>query len=222
MLFQRLRDNNKKLFLLTDSDYSYTNEIMTYLFDVESANNKDWKSFFDYIGVDARKPLFFGEGTILRQVDTKTGALRIGTYTGPFQPGQVFSGGNVDVFTQLIGARGRDVLYVGDHIYGDILKSKKTRGWRTFLVVPELQRELNVWISKRDLFEKLQDFDIAIGNLFKNLDSSCSEKPDLTTLRNNIRNTIHQLDMNYGILGSIFRCGTKFSFFSRYLIYSIH
>ena len=26
------------------------------------------------------------------------------------------------------------VLYVGDHIYGDILRSKKTLGWRTMLV----------------------------------------------------------------------------------------
>jgi ribonucleotide monophosphatase NagD (HAD superfamily) len=27
------------------------------------------------------------------------------------------------------------VLYVGDHIYGDILRSKKTLGWRTMLVL---------------------------------------------------------------------------------------
>ena len=35
------------------------------------------------------------------------------------------------------------VLYVGDHIYGDILRSKKTLGWRTMLVVPELETELD-------------------------------------------------------------------------------
>ncbi len=29
---------------------------------------------------------------------------------------------------------GQDVLYVGDHIYGDIVKSKKSVGWRTMLV----------------------------------------------------------------------------------------
>lgn len=29
-----------------------------------------WQSYFDLILVDARKPLFFGEGTVLRQVDT--------------------------------------------------------------------------------------------------------------------------------------------------------
>jgi 5'-nucleotidase len=42
----------------------------------------------------------------------------------------------------------RDVLYVGDHIFGDVLKSKKLRGWRTFLIVPELNDELNVWTTK--------------------------------------------------------------------------
>ena len=39
------------------------------------------------------------------------------------------------------GHLGSQVLYVGDHIYGDILRSK-TLGWRTMLVVPELQHEL--------------------------------------------------------------------------------
>ena len=39
---------------------------------------------------------------------------------------------------------GIQVLYVGDHIYGDILRSKKTLGWRTMLVVPELATELDI------------------------------------------------------------------------------
>lgn len=43
--------------------------------------------------LDARKPLFFKEGTILRQVDTRTGALKIGSHTGPLKQGHVYSGG---------------------------------------------------------------------------------------------------------------------------------
>ncbi|RWS31983.1 cytosolic purine 5'-nucleotidase-like protein [Leptotrombidium deliense] len=214
LLFKRMRDNGKKIFLLTNSDYIYTDKIMTYLFDVPSAEKRDWKSYFDYIVCDARKPLFFGEGTILRVVDTKTGALRLGTICGKFEAGQVYSGGSCDVFTQLLGAKGRDVLYVGDHIYGDILKSKKKRGWRTFLVVPELTRELNVWTRKKDLFERLQEYDVQLGNLYKNLDSSSVDKPDLTELRNKIRETIHELDMSYGILGSILRCGSRQTHFA--------
>jgi len=49
--------------------------------------------------VDARKPLFFGEGTILRQVDTRTGALKLGTHKGPLHTGNInFSKFNLENF----------------------------------------------------------------------------------------------------------------------------
>ncbi|XP_076372635.1 5' nucleotidase B isoform X6 [Tachypleus tridentatus] len=214
VMFDRMRENGKKVFLLTNSEYSYTEKIMSYLFDFPSCNKRDWKSYFDYILVDAKKPLFFSEGTILRQVDPKTGDLRIGTHMGPLQPGQVYSGGSCEVFTELIGAKGKDVLYVGDHIFGDILKSKKMRGWRTFLIVPELQRELYVWIKERKLFDKLQELDIMLGETYRYLDSSAKEKPNTTELRNKIRETSHNLDMSYGILGSTFRSGSRQTFFA--------
>lgn len=49
--------------------------------------HRNWKTYFDIIVVDANKPLFFGEGTILRQVNTKTGALKLGTHKGPLHTG---------------------------------------------------------------------------------------------------------------------------------------
>lgn len=61
----------------------------------EDQPHRDWKTYFDIIVVDARKPLFFGEGTVLRQVDTDTGALKIGTHRGPFQKEQIYSGGKL-------------------------------------------------------------------------------------------------------------------------------
>lgn len=218
LLFDRMRENGKKVFLLTNSGYRYTDQIMSYLFSLPSCKSRSWTSYFDFIIVDARKPLFFGEGTILRQVDSKTGALRIGThiedFCGPLLPDQIFSGGNCDTLTKLMGARGRDVLYVGDHIYGDILRSKKIRGWRTFLVVPELQRELEVWSLKRHLFLRLSELDIRLGEVYKNLDSSCRENPDISQVKSQIRSTIHELDMSYGSLGSIFRCGSRQTHFA--------
>ncbi|KAH7980987.1 hypothetical protein HPB49_020650 [Dermacentor silvarum] len=75
LLLDRMRAHDKKLFLLTNSDYGYTAKVMQYLFDFPSTKNRTWESYFDYIVVDARKPLFFGEGTILRQVDTGLFAL---------------------------------------------------------------------------------------------------------------------------------------------------
>ena len=56
-------------------------------------------------------------------------------------------------------------MYFGDHIFGDVLKSKKLRGWRTFLIVPELSRELHVWTDKHKLFDQLQVITLMSGFL---------------------------------------------------------
>ncbi|CAB3382178.1 Hypothetical predicted protein [Cloeon dipterum] len=256
----RLRESGAKTFLLTNSDYNFTNKIMTFLFDFPHGArpdepHRDWKMYFDYIVVDACKPSFFGEGTILRQVDVQTGALKIGIHVGPIQQGFVYSGGNCDVFTQMIGAKGKDVLYVGDHIFGDILKSKKIRGWRTFLVVPELVQELHVWTDKCNLFQEnqaleafkiwiissfnearsrermpildmamnifvneLQALDVRLGDMYKNLDSSAKEKPDISKLRQAIRDATHKMDLTYGMMGSLFRSGSRQTFFSSQVV----
>ena len=75
--------------------------------------------------------------------------------------------GSVDVFSDIMGVVDKEVLYIGDHIFGDILKSKKMRGWRTFLVVPELAHEMRVWTEKQDLFTQLQELDYSIGEVYK-------------------------------------------------------
>ncbi|XP_028046489.1 cytosolic purine 5'-nucleotidase isoform X3 [Monomorium pharaonis] len=223
MFLTRIRESGAKVFLLTNSDYVFTDKIMTYLFDFPHGARPDephrnWQTYFDTIVVDARKPLFFGEGTILRQVDTKTGALKLGTHKGPLHTGEVYSGGSCDVFTELIGAKGKDVLYVGDHIFGDILKSKKIRGWRTFLIVPELVQELHVWTDKCQLFAELQNLDVMLGEMYKNLDSSTKEKPDISKLRASIRDVTHKMDLAYGMMGSLFRSGSRQTFFSSQVV----
>ncbi|XP_037091674.1 cytosolic purine 5'-nucleotidase-like isoform X2 [Pollicipes pollicipes] len=212
MLLDRLRENGVKTFLLTNSEFWYTEAIMSFLFQFEGV--KPWRSYFDYIVVDARKPLFFAEGTILRQVDEQTGALKIGHHIGPLQSGQVYSGGSCEVFSKLINAKGRDVLYFGDHIFGDILKSKKIVGWRTYLIVPELTQELSVWTQKCQLFDRLQTLDVKLGTLYKNMDSSTKEKPDIRDVREAIKGITHEMDMSYGLLGSVFRSGSRQTFFA--------
>ncbi|XP_002741392.1 cytosolic purine 5'-nucleotidase-like [Saccoglossus kowalevskii] len=219
MLMHRLKETGRKVFLITNSDYSYTQAIMTYLFDYPHGPTPDsahrpWWSYFDAAIVDARKPLFFGEGTILRQVDTRTGALRIGTHVGPLQEGQIYSGGSCDGFCQLMGATGRDVLYIGDHIFGDILKSKKERGWRTFLIIPELSQELNVWTGKRDLFATVEALDDQLVDLYKNLDFHSDARPDISLIKKHIQKAVHEMDMAHGMLGSLFRSGSRQTFFA--------
>ena len=48
---------------------------------------------------------------------------------------RVFQGGNYADLHKMLGVRaGSEVLYCGDHVYADILRSKKSPGWRTMLV----------------------------------------------------------------------------------------
>ncbi|KAM8919594.1 cytosolic purine 5'-nucleotidase-like [Pelodytes ibericus] len=207
------------------SDYTYTDAIMSYLFDVEcdayksnDPSQKLWRSYFDLIVVDTRKPLFFAEGTVLRQVNTDNGKLRIGTYTGPHQHCAVYSGGSSDIVCELLGMKGKDILYVGDHIFGDILKSKKRQGWRTFLVVPELAKELNIWTEKSELFDELKRLDIFLAELYQHMDSGSNEHPDISSIQKQMQKVTHEMDMCYGKMGSLFRCGSRQTLFSSQLV----
>ncbi|XP_029460100.1 cytosolic purine 5'-nucleotidase-like isoform X2 [Rhinatrema bivittatum] len=224
LLLSRMKEVGK-VFLATNSDYNYTDAIMTYLFESADGSNKEdgemprsWRSYFDLIVVDTRKPLFFAEGTVLRQVNTDTGKLRIGTYTGPHQLCAVYSGGSSDIVCDLLRVKGKDILYIGDHIFGDILKSKKRQGWRTFLVVPELAKELQVWTEKSELFEELKNLDIFLAELYQNMDSGSSERPDVTSIQKQIQRVTHEMDMCYGKMGSLFRCGSRQTLFASQLM----
>ncbi|XP_056288788.1 5'-nucleotidase, cytosolic II, like 1 [Pseudoliparis swirei] len=210
-----------KVFLATNSDYNYTEAIMTYLLEnnpKSGSQKKPWRSYFDLIVVDTKKPLFFAEGTVLRQVDTDTGKLRIGTYTGDLQHGTVYSGGSSDIICDLLDVRGKDILYVGDHIFGDILKSKKRQGWKTFLVVPELNKELRVWDEKKNLFEELKRLDIFLVELYKHLDSGSKEVPDIRAIQTRMKVLTYRMDTSYGQMGSLLRSGARQTLFASQLM----
>ena len=85
-VISRIRSHNAKTFLLTNSEYWYTDKLMTYLLTDNNQNPKrDWKSYFHFILVDAQKPLFFAEGTTLRIIDPNTGSMKLGSYAGQLQ-----------------------------------------------------------------------------------------------------------------------------------------
>uniref|UniRef100_A0A1I8AAM7 Cytosolic purine 5'-nucleotidase n=1 Tax=Steinernema glaseri TaxID=37863 RepID=A0A1I8AAM7_9BILA len=209
-LLNLLRKNGSRTFLLTNSEYYYTNGIMRYLI------GEDWTSYFDISVVDAKKPQWFAEGTVFRQVDVATGSSKIGVHTGPLQNNQVYAGGSCDAFRVMCKVRGKEVLYIGDHIFGDVLRSKKARGWRTFLVVPELEHELTIWTERHGLFEQLAALEANIGKMYKNLDGTADNK--CQSMINDsvmaIRKVTHEMDQAYGKIGSLFRSGSRTTFFA--------
>jgi len=60
---------------------------------------------------------------------------------------------------------GDEVLYVGDHIYGDILRSKKESAWRTAMIIQELEVEVLAHDSCHEDFTRGVDLETARDRL---------------------------------------------------------
>ncbi|HEY6558289.1 MAG TPA: HAD-IG family 5'-nucleotidase [Polyangiaceae bacterium] len=134
----KLRSSGKKLFLLTNSPWSYTDQMMNYLLGNAMPEYPSWQHYFDVVITSAMKPLWFKEGRPLMERD---GEVRKAV-RGPLERGRIYEGGNLLEFERLVGLRGSSVLYVGDHIFGDILRSKKESSWRTAMIIQELDAEI--------------------------------------------------------------------------------
>ena len=63
---ERERENLPSPIQLTNSEWWYTDKVMQYI--MQNKEGEPWERFFDFVIVDARKPAFFGEGTVLRSV----------------------------------------------------------------------------------------------------------------------------------------------------------
>ncbi len=151
----KLRSAGKKLFVLTNSRWAYTDKMMTYLLGGAMGEYPTWKNFFDVVVVAATKPIFFTEKRPLLERDGET--LR--PAVPPLERGKVYEGGNLVDFERILGATGDEVLYVGDHIYGDILRSKKDSAWRTAMVIQELETEIAAYESCKEDFAQIEGLD---------------------------------------------------------------
>lgn len=159
LTLHKLRSSGKKLFLLTNSHWDYTQHVMTFLLDGQIPEYPSWRQFFDVVCVGAGKPKFFQEHREFHEVDTATGETRPMSRPDKFERGKVYVGGNIRDFEKRLGVKGDHILYVGDHIYGDILRSKKNHMWRTGLVVQELEDEIRVLEANRGRLRSLEELD---------------------------------------------------------------
>lgn len=136
-----LKHAGKKLLLITNSEWHYTSAMMQYAFDRFLPGGMTWRDLFDLVIVEARKPDFFNvQKSIFEVVDETQGLLR--PFIGRLKEKGVYLGGNASLIEQGLGLSGEEFLYIGDHIYADVLVSKNILRWRTALVVRELEQDL--------------------------------------------------------------------------------
>jgi HAD superfamily 5'-nucleotidase-like hydrolase len=136
----KLRSGGKKLFVATNSFHDYTCAVMSFLLDGVLPEYPRWESYFDFIVVGAQKPAFFSESRPFLELDPH--GTVVGEATTGLERGRIYQGGNLVDLERFAGIAGDRVLYVGDHIYGDILRSKKSSLWRTCMIVEELEDEI--------------------------------------------------------------------------------
>src|SRR5580765_6138813 len=164
----KFRSSGKKLFLLTNSLFDYTDVVMKYLLDGERKAYPSWRNYFDIVIVGGAKPAFFNELRPFVQIDPTTGTpAATNGEIKHLSRDKVYQGGNVVAFEQMTGIKGEQVLYIGDHIYGDILRLRKQHMWRTAMVLQELEREIAV--SDR-LEAQIKDLDL-LDRRHRNLES---------------------------------------------------
>lgn len=150
----KLRSSGKRLFLLTNSFFPYTDALLSHLLGGALSAYATWQSYFDWIVVGAGKPGFFREAQGFVELDV--GGVPTGKTVDVPRRGRPYQGGNRDGLQAALGVLPDEVLYVGDHIYGDIVQSKKSSGWRTALVVQDLEHEVRV---RRDYALELSDLE---------------------------------------------------------------
>lgn len=72
--------------------------------------------------------------------------------------GKTFQGGNwMHLQAMLEVEAGEEILYVGDHLYSDVLRSKRTLGWRSVFIMPELEEEMRVFNENLPLLRKITE-----------------------------------------------------------------
>ncbi|KAK7328570.1 hypothetical protein VNO77_22682 [Canavalia gladiata] len=163
------KEAGKKLLLITNSDYHYTDKMMHHSFNQFLPNDMGWRDLFVIVIVSANKPDFFQMSHPMYEVVTDEGLMHP---CFKAQTGGLYSGGSAQMVENSLNIHGDEILYVGDHIYTDVSQSKVHLRWRTALICRELEEEYNALIrsqNRRQSLVELINQKEVIGDLFNQL-----------------------------------------------------
>jgi len=161
----------KKLALITNSDYDYSRNVMEYCFGPYL--DKSWRELFDLVIVSANKPEYFTSRNRYLKVDPETGLLS--NFYGQVEWNGLYQGGNAAILEKHLDLNPSEILYLGDHILGDVVTLKETIGWRTGLVVQELAEEVPILKQTNHAHAQIAA-KMAEKEAFEDISISCREK----------------------------------------------
>jgi len=171
----------KKLMLITNSEWSYSCAMMEFAFG-KYLDKMHWRELFDVVVVAARKPEFFTTRSPFFEVVTDEGLLK--PAVGELKPGVAYLGGSAAQIERHLGISGDEILYVGDHMFGDVHVTKNVLRWRTALILRELEDEI-------EAIERFQDTE-------QELAVRMTEKEELENELAHIRLALQRHRYHYG------------------------
>ncbi|MFA6236099.1 MAG: HAD-IG family 5'-nucleotidase [Bacteriovorax sp.] len=191
-LLERYKRYGKKLLIITNSDFSYTKLLLEHTINPFLKDHKDWSELFEITVTLSSKPRFFTTKTAFLKIDPATGFMT--NAEGKITKG-IYQGGFAGKLQKDLGLDGDEILYLGDHIYGDVVSIKKTFNWRTALVLDPLKEEIEAIQSsafiqseidkqmtiKESLEHMLNDIDLRKNELGEDV-----SKEELNSLFNDI------------------------------------
>ncbi|MGQ3892662.1 HAD-IG family 5'-nucleotidase [Legionella sp. CNM-4043-24] len=218
----------KKLFVLTNSDFFYTKLLLDYAINPYLENGETWRDLFDYVITLASKPRFFYDNPRFLRINPEDGSMT--NTRDKITPG-IYQGGCARKFTDDLGINGDEILYIGDHIYGDILRLKKDCNWRTALVVEELGDEIASQIRALPVERKIVDamelksvyeqryIDLCSRKLEKGVDDSDSEiaqcQQQIAAIDADLMKLLEEQQSFFNPRwGRVFRAGAEESYFA--------
>lgn len=153
------RDAGKRLCVITNSDWLYTRAMLEHALGPFLPAGTAWRDLFHLVVVDADKPRFFSERRpVYDVVDAAEPDARgplLARRRALLEAGGVYSGGDAALVEASLGLSGAELLYVGDHLFGDVHVTKAMLRWRTGLVLRELEEELAAQVAFRDTEREL-------------------------------------------------------------------
>jgi hypothetical protein len=168
-LLERLKQDGKVLMIITNSDFHYTKLLMEFAIDPYLKKHKSWLDLFTLTITQAEKPRFFTDKRRFLKVNTEDGSMS--NWVGPLTPG-VFQGGMMNGVQSFLNLDGDSILYLGDHIYGDILKLKHACNWRTAMVVEEIGPEVETQKKMQPVQQNINELMVRKEALERELNQS--------------------------------------------------
>ncbi|XP_028078675.1 5'-nucleotidase domain-containing protein DDB_G0275467 isoform X1 [Camellia sinensis] len=147
-----LKENGKKLFLLTNSPYYFVDGGMRFMLEDSLGQRDSWRELFDVVIAKANKPEFYTSENLFRCYDEEKDTLAF-SKVDSFLPGRVYYHGCLKSFLQITKWNGPEVIYFGDHLYSD-LRGPSKAGWRTAAIIHELENEIQIQNEDSYRFEQ--------------------------------------------------------------------